>query len=63
MCLGSTGQISYPQPMTYAQMQKDTDNPRVNPISGEETPHWKLDKNKKTNKDELKTSMPSEKYG
>ena len=47
------------KPLTQEEMVEMTDNPFKNPISGEETPSWKLKanaKNKKKNKSKLTTS-------
>ena len=51
------GQAQMPKPLTKEELLKDTDNPYKNPISGEETPSWKLKaEKKKTNKNKLTTS-------
>ena len=41
MCLGGGGSPSYPAPKTAAELAQETDNPFVNPKSGEEMPSWK----------------------
>jgi len=51
------GQAQMPKPLTKEELLEDTDNPYENPISGEETPSWKLKaEKKKTNKNKLTTS-------
>ena len=43
MCGGSPP----PQkPLTKEELEEDTDNPYENPVSGEETPSWKVDQEK-----------------
>ena len=41
------GQPQYPKPLTWEEMERDTDNPYENPDSGTDVPSWKL-KTKKT---------------
>ena len=44
-----------PKTLTAAEMEAATDNPYENPVSGEETPSWKLKaEKKKTNKNKQK---------
>ena len=51
------GQAQMPKPLTKEELLKATDNPYENPVSGEETPSWKLKaEKKKTNKNKLTTS-------
>ena len=51
------GQAQMPKPLTKEELLEATDNPYENPISGEETPSWKLKaEKKKTNKNKLTTS-------
>ena len=46
-----------PKPLTKEELLEATDNPYENPVSGEETPSWKLKaEKKKTNKNKLTTS-------
>jgi len=55
MCGG--GGYQTPKPLTKEELLEATDNPYENPISGEETPSWKLKaEKKKTNKKKLTTS-------
>ena len=57
MCSMFGGQQQMPAPLTREEMEADTDNPYENPVSGEETPSWKLKaEKKKTNKNKLTTS-------
>ncbi len=58
MCMGGGGS-SKVEPLTQEEMVEMTDNPFQNPVSGEETPSWKLQANTKTkkkNKSKLTTS-------
>ena len=49
------GQQPMPKTLTAAEMEAATDNPYENPVSGEETPSWKLKaEKKKTNKNKQK---------
>ena len=49
------GQPQMPAPLTKEELLEATDNPYENPVSGEETPSWKLKaKKKKTNKNKKK---------
>ena len=57
------GQPQMPKPITREEMEAATDNPYENPVSGEETPSWKLTSKKQTtdtkdkpNKKKLTTS-------
>ena len=34
------------QPLSKEELEADTDNPYENPVSGEETPSWKVDQEK-----------------
>ena len=49
MCMGGGGS-SKVEPLTQEEMVEMTDNPFKNPVSGEETPSWKLQANTKTKK-------------
>ena len=42
MCTGRAP--AYPEPLTRAELEADTDNEYENPGSGTETPDWKKDK-------------------
>ena len=45
MCGGGGG--GQPQePLTREELERDTDNPYENPVSGEEKPSWKVDQEK-----------------
>ena len=51
------GQPQMPKPLTWEEMEKDTDNPYKNPVSGTEVASWKTKPKTKTkNKNKLTTS-------
>ena len=67
MCIGG-GTPSPGQPMTVAQMEKETANPYENPVSGTTDPNWKkpqdvLTVNASQPDGQVQTQTQSERYG